>query len=254
MRRTLSIGLVATLGAASVALAATGNTTKPRAHSLAEAASRTARVSTQRYAVDLQILKDGMPHILHARSEIAPGTIYVHLELGEVTQPDGAIVPASETSGLIEGPFLYERMPDGLSVGPIEWLRVSTASLGPNHPAMVGMHGLTAIPLLHVLEEARARAVTRDASLFRGTIAYDDPIVINELQPLTAGLQFRDLRVSAWIGPHGLVRHVRLTGHTPDRKTKLFVDARLFAFGRPVHVSPPAEGTFIDQALLQLRD
>src|SRR5258708_7045862 len=120
MRQAAVMGPVAMLVVGvSVAFAATGHTTKPRAASLAQAAARTARVPTQRYAVELKIMKDAMPHVLRARSAVAPGTIAVHLELGEITAPDGTIVPASETEGLIDGPFLYERVPDGLSVGPI---------------------------------------------------------------------------------------------------------------------------------------
>ena len=254
MRRTVPIGLAATFCAASVALAASGNATQPRASSLAQAASRTAQVRTQHYTLELRIVQDGIPHYMHAQSAVAPGTVSVHLQLGGVVLPDGTVILGSDTAGLIDGPFLYERMPNSLSMGPLRWLRVRIASLGPSHPALRGMHGMTAMPLLHVLAEARAHPVTRDASLFRGTVAYDDPIVITALKPLSAGLQFRDLRVSASIGPHGLVRHIVITGRTADGKTTLFVEARLFAFGSPVHVSPPAEGTFMDQALLQLRD
>ena len=255
MRLAALIGPIATLVAGvSVAFAASGHAAKPRASSLAQAVQRTERVSSQRYAVDLTIVKDAMPHVLHAQSAVAPGLISVHLELGEVTGADGAIVPGSETWGLIDGPFLYEHMPDGAAVGSVEWLRVRIDSLGPGHPALRGMHGLTAMPILRVLAEARAHAVTRDASVFRGTVAYDDPIVVDALQPLMAGLQFRDLHITAWIGPGGLVRRVRLTGHTPDRKTTLLVNARLFAFGRAMHVTPPAEGTFIDMELRQLAD
>jgi hypothetical protein len=238
----------------SVAFAATGHTTKPRTVSLAQAAARTAHVPYQRYAVDLKIVKNAMPHVLHARSAVAPGTISVHLELGEVTRSDGTIVPASETEGLIYGPFLYERIPDGLSVGSIAWLRISIPSLSRAHPALRGMHGMTAMPLLHVLGEARAHALTRDARIFRGTVAYDDPIVVTALKTLTAGLQFRDLRVTAWIGKDGLVHGVRLTGHTVDHTSTLLVTARLFAFGRAVHVTPPAEGTFMDEEIQQLAD
>lgn len=236
----------------SVAFAATGHATKPRTSSLASAAAHTARVSTQRYAVDLKIVKNKMPHVLHARSVVAPSTIFVRLALGEVTLSNGTIVPGSETEGLIYGPFLYERMPIGLSIGSIEWLRVSIPSLSRAHPALRGMRGLTAMPLLHVLGEARAHAVTPDASIFRGTVAYDDPIVVTALKPLTAGLQFRDLRVTAWIGRDGLVHRVRLTGHTADNTSTLLVNARLFAFGRPVRVTPPGEGTFMDEELQQL--
>ena len=35
--------------------------------------------------------------------------------------------------------------------------------------------------------------------------------------------------MSASIGPHGLVRHIVVTGRTADGKTTLFVEARLFA-------------------------
>lgn len=236
----------------SVAFAATGHATKPRATSLAAAAARTAHVSTQRFAVDLKIVKDSAPHTLHAHSAVAPNTISVHLALGEVTQPDGSIVPASETDGLIDGAFLYERMPLGLSMGPVQWLRINIASLSRSHPALRGMHGLTALPLMHVLGEARAHAVTRNASIFKGTVAYDDPIVVTAMRPLMAGLQFRDLRVTAWIGKDGLVHRVRITGHTADRSSTMLVNARLYAFGRPVHVTVPAEGTFIDEALQPL--
>jgi hypothetical protein len=256
MRQAVILAPIAMLVVgASVALAATGHAPKPRASSLAAAAARTARVSTQRYAVDLRIMKDSVPHVLRARSAVAPGTISVWLELAPVRLPNGTFIPGSDTEGLIDGPFLYERMPDGLAAqGSVDWLRVSIASLSPSHPALSGMHGMTAMPLLHVLGEARAHAVTRDASLFRGTVAYDDPIVVTGLRMFTAGLQFRDLRVTAWIDPHGLVRRVRLTGHTADRKTTLLVNARLYAFGRPVRVTPPAEGTFMDDQLLQLSD
>jgi hypothetical protein len=255
MRLAALIGSIATLVAGvSVAFAASGHPTKPRASSLAQAAARTAHVRTQRYAVDLALVKDKVRHVLHAQSAVAPGVISVHLELGELTSFDGTIVPGSETWGLIDGPFLYEHTPDGQAVGLVEWLRVRIDLLSPGHPALQGMHGMTAMPLLRVLGEARAHAVAPDASIFRGSVAYDDPIVVTALEPLMAGLQFRDLRVTAWIGSDGLVRRVRLTGHTPDRTSTLLVNARLFAFGRPVHVTPPAEGTFIDQQLRLLSD
>ena len=254
MRRTVSIGLAATLGAASVALAAPATTTTPRTPSLARAAARTAHVRRQRYSLELTLVEGKTTHIVRASSAVAPGTISVALELDAVTLPTGDILPSSSTAGLIDGPFLYERAPDGLSIGGANWVRISLARLGPSSLALRGMHGMTAMPLLHVLGEAHAYPITRNASIFRGTVAYDDPIVVTALRPLTVGLQFRDLRVAAWIGPGGLVRHIRLTGHTADRTTTLLIDAHLFGFGRPVHVTPPAEGAFMDESLLQLRN
>lgn len=254
MRMAVFISLAAALVAASVALASSGHSTKLRTPSLAQAAARTADVRSQRYSVELTIVQDRTTHIMRASSAVAPGTISVALELDAVTLPTGDIIPSSSTAGLIDGPFLYEQAPDGLSIGGANWVRVSLATLGSSSPALRGMHGMTAMPLLHVLGEAHAYPITRNASIFRGTVAYDDPIVVTALQPLTVGLQFRDLRVTAWIGPGGLVRHVRLTGHTADRTTRLLIDAHLFAFGRPVHVTLPAEGAFMDDSLLRLRN
>ncbi|HSX21902.1 MAG TPA: hypothetical protein VLE97_03910 [Gaiellaceae bacterium] len=209
-------------------------------------------MSAQRYTVELRIVQAGIPHLMTAQSAVAPETVSVHLQLGGFVLADGSVQLGSQTAGLIYGPFLYERVPDGLSLGAIQWVRISIPSLSRSHPALRGMHGLTALPLLHVLGEARARAVTRDASIFRGTVAYDDPIVDNALQLFSAGMQFRGLQITAWIGKDGLVHRIRITGHTPDRTSTMRVDARLFAFGRPVRVTPPAEGTFVDKQLQQL--
>lgn len=252
MRRTIPIALIATLAAASVAFAATGHATKPRTASLAQAVQRTMDVRKQRYAVDLQILKGTTPHVLHAHAAVAPGTVSVDLQLG-ATKLGKLVIPGPDSGALIEGPFLYERAPSGLVVlGKVRWLRVNIAELSSGSDAVQAVHALTAMPLLRVLGEAHARALAPNASVFRGTVAYDDPIVDDALRPLTAGLQFRDLRVTAWIGPGGLVRRVKITGETPDHRTTLLIRARLYGFGLPVHVTPPSEGTFLDQSLLQL--
>ena len=52
----------------------------------------------------------------------------------------------------------------------------------------------------------------------------------------------------------GLIHGIRVTGITADGTTTLDIQARLFAFGRPVHLTPPAEGTFMDQQLMQLSE
>ncbi len=71
---------------------------------------------------------------------------------------------------------------------------------------------------------------------------------------LSGGVEFRDLRVTAQVGTDGLVDGIGVTGTTADRATTLDIEARLYAFGRPVHLTPPAEGTFVDQQLTQLAE
>ncbi len=83
-------------------------------------------------------------------------------------------------------------------------------------------------------------------------LAYDDPVVVAALQGLMGGIQFRDLRVTAWVGRDGLLHGIRIAGRTADRKTTFELKATLFAFGRAVHLTPPAEGTFVDRQLQQL--
>ena len=43
-----------------------------------------------------------------------------------------------------------------------------------------------------------------------------------------------------------------VTGTTADKSKSVTVTAHLFGFGRPVRVTPPREGTFIDQKLQSL--
>jgi hypothetical protein len=71
---------------------------------------------------------------------------------------------------------------------------------------------------------------------------------------VTGGIQFRDLRVVATLGGDGLVHSITISGRTADSSVLFRLDARLFAFGKPVSVTPPAEGTFIDKQLLSLQE
>jgi len=167
-------------------------------------------------------------------------------------QADGTKVPGPSGAALLDGPFLYERAPDNIVVqGTLRWLRLSTARLSKASDDLQAVRAMTPSPLLRVLGEAHMwQAGTR---LYRGTVAYDDPIVRTALARLTGGIEFRHLRLSAFVGRDGLLHRLLLTGRTADRKTTLQLSARFYSFGRPVHVSPPAPGTFMDEDLLQLR-
>jgi hypothetical protein len=164
-------------------------------------------------------------------------------------------VAGPQQSAFIDGPFLSEGSPNGVAVtGKVRWLRVPIARLGPSAPAIAAMRNLSPAPLLRILDEwSNARSHAQHGA-FHGTVAYDDPIVLTALSGMTGGFQFRDVRFSAKIGDDGYVHSIRITGSTADRSRSVTVTARLFDFGRPVQVTPPREGTFMDQKLLGLAE
>ena len=254
MRKAAPIGLLtmSLVGAASVALAA-HSAPASRAASLSQAATRTARVSSQRYAFDVRITRSGKPVVMHVHGFSTGAAISVSVRMGDQKLPDGTVVPGPDGAALIDGPFLYERAPSFIVVlGNVHWLRVPIASAGSD--ALRSVHDLTPEPLLRLLGEANAKPTSSSATIFRGTIPYDDPIVTTALNGVTGGIQFRDLRVVATLGGDGLVHGIRISGHTADSSVLFRLDARLFAFGKPVSVTPPAEGTFIDKQLLSLQE
>jgi hypothetical protein len=60
------------------------------------------------------------------------------------------------------------------------------------------------------------------------------------------------LRITTWVGRDRLLHRLRITGRTADRSSTLRLEARLYAFGRRVHVQPPAPGSFLDAKREQL--
>jgi hypothetical protein len=254
VHKMLLSGPVALLGAASVALAATGGHAKQHP-TLAQAVDRTAQVTSLRYVVHVRITKEGKPLALRVRGQTDRHTISIALKLGDTTLPDGTKVPGPNGAVLIDGPFLYERAPSSVAVlGKVRWLRIELARLSPSSNELKTIHALTPTPLLRVLRRAHTAPAGPGALAVHGSVAYDDPIVRPSLAALEGGIEFRSLRVYARIGSDGLVHRMLLTGRTADGTSTLSVSARLFGFGRPVHVSPPAPGTFMDQNLLQLEE
>ena len=114
------------------------------------------------------------------------------------------------------------------------------------------MHNMSPAPLLRILDEWSNARSHASGGRFHGTVAYDDPIVLTALSGMTGGTEFRHVFFSVKIGGDGYVHSIRVTGATADGSKSVIVTARLFGFGRPVRVTPPREGTFIDQKLLSL--
>jgi hypothetical protein len=233
----------------SVAFAATGGEAARRP-SLAQAVDRTIHVASLRYALGVQITRDGRSRAMHVRGQADAHTISVAVALSPIRLPAGTKLPGPTGAALLYGPFLYVRAPSNVLVfGKIRWLRTPLAQLSPASDDLRTLHALVPEPLLRVLLRGSAKAGRPGAAVVRGTLAYDDAVVRTSLLQLTGGLEFRALRFEAEVGRDGLVHRLRFTGRTADGRTTLSLVAHLFAFGKPLHVAPPAPGTFMDQEL-----
>lgn len=239
MRKPALIALAALVAALSIAFAAARGTAAAPQPTLARALVRTAHVASLRYAFHIGIKRDGVPVALRIRGQSDARTISVRVATSAMSAQE-----------VVDGPFLYEEAPDGMVVdGRWRWLRIDLGTLRPDSSAVAALHALTPAPLLRVIGEGKLFGTH---SVYRGGVAYDDPIVRASLARLTAGLEFRQLRLTVWVGRDGLVHRLRLTGRTADHSSSLLLTAHLFGFNRPVHVSPPKPGTFIDKQLAQL--
>jgi hypothetical protein len=234
--KALVIGLAVALLTASVASA--------RAQNLGPAVRATESAPSFRYAIAIAVARTEAPTTgLSIQGVSGRGQLFVHVRQ----------IPGRDAAAMIDGPFLYERAPSGVVVNrTIRWLRVPIASIGSASTVINAVRSLTPFPLLRVLGESRAGPA--GANAFAGTVSYDDPIVRSAITRFSGGVEFRDLRVTARLGDGGLVDRVDVTGTTADGTTTLDIKARLYAFGLPVHLTPPAEGTFVDQQLLQLAE
>jgi hypothetical protein len=240
MRKVALIAAAALVAACSILFATARGAAAPKP-GIRVAVARTAHVRSLRYAFHVGIHEYGVPLALHVRGQSDSHTISVHLATAGLSAAE-----------LIDGPFLYEQAPEGMAVdGKWRWLRMSIRQLPARSQAIEVVHALTPEPLLKVIAHARLHG---DGSVFRGTVSYFDPVVRASLVKLTGGIEFRGLRLSVHVGRDGLIHRVRLTGKTADRSSSFLLVARLYAFGRPLHVSPPKPGTFIDRQLVQLSE
>lgn len=234
------------LVAGSVALAANGDHPR-RAPSLSKAVADTASSSSERYAFHMRMKRGGSALSLHVRGQAGKHTISISMRMGDMTMPDGTKAPGQRSAALVDGPFLYERAPSSLAAGgKVRWLRVRLSELPKSSHDLAVIHALTPAPLLGLLEAAHFGSASEGARSFHGILAYTNPAVRSGLAHLTGGLEFRGLRISAIVGNDGLVHRIVVTGRTADGKTTFSLRAHIFAFGEPLHVTPPAPGTFLD--------
>lgn len=251
MRGLALMGTLAALAAsASVGFLTTRSTAAPEP-TLARAAARTARSASQRFAIDVRITRSAKPLVLHVRGAAGPQAATVDLKLDDSRLPDGTVVPGVHGALLLDGPFLYERAPRSAAVGgKLRWIRLP---VGDAHSAggLRSLRDLLPAALLRVL--GRAHANPR-GGVYAGTLAYDDPLVRRGLSTLTGDVEFRRLRVTAWLGADGLVHRARISGNTADGSSTLRLDARLSAFGAPVQVTLPPQDALLDPVRERILD
>ena len=254
MRRSLVLAFVPIFAVSSVALAATG--TKTPKVTLVQAVSRTDKAQSLRYVLDISVARRAHPATeLRVKGVQSRGSLFVHVKELAAVLADGTAVPGPQQSALLDGPFLYEGSPNGVAIdGKIRWLRVPVARIGSKASAITAMRNLSPAPLLRVLDEWSKAKTRAPKGVFHGTVAYDDRIVQTALSGLGGGVQFRDVWFTARVGADGYVHTIRVSGRTADGVRKLSVYVRLSAFGQPVHLTPPGEGTFMDQKTLTLAE
>jgi hypothetical protein len=252
MRRSIFLGVAATLVVASASLAATG-AKSPRS-TLAQAVVRTNGASSYRYSMTIRVARRHHPALeLKIHGVRGAGKMFVHVRAMSIVVSDGASLPGPQESALLDGPFLYEGSPNGIAVyGRIRWYRLPVSGIGSKLPAVAAMRNLSPAPLLRVVDEFAHARTRAPRGVFQGPVAYDDAIVRTALSGMTGGIEFRDVRFSATVGADGYVHAVAVTGRTADGSRLLTVFARLYAFGAPVQLTPPGEGTFLDRKLLEL--
>jgi hypothetical protein len=242
---------VALAAALAVAFAAAGGGRAAHRPGLAAAVERTVQAPSMRYAIHVRITQQAAPVTLHIHGRASSDTVSVQMRMGDLHLPDGTVVPGADGAALLDGPFLYERAPSTIAVnGVVRWLRLRVATLSPASEELDAVHAMTPGPLLRVLRAARAAPEAEGAHVYNGTVAHDAPSM-RGLARLTGDTDFRRLRISALVGADGLVRRIVLTGRTVDGTTTISLRARLFGFGEPVRVTPPAPGTFLDGELAQ---
>lgn len=252
MRRSLLLAFVSTFAVASVALAATGE--KDSSSTLGQAVYRTNHAPSLRYTMVIAVTRAHYPAMqLRIHGTRTTGTLFIHVKAFSTVLADGTALPGPQQSALLDGPFLYEGAPNGIAVqGNIRWLRIPVARIGTNAPAIDAIHNLSPSPLLRVLDEWTHVRTRAPRGVFHGRVAYDDPVVLTALSGMAGGIEFRDVAFTARVGVDGFVHSITVTGRTADRSRTLNATVTMYAFGRPVRVSIPGEGTFMDQKLLDL--
>ena len=244
--------------AASVAFATRGTASASApasrfAPSLAGAAKATAAAASYRFRLCAQIGQGGVPYVLHVEGATGRSAQHVHLKVADMSTADGSKLTGPSADVKTDDAFLYVRSTATRSLtGPL-WVRERLSTLTPDAPELQTMRQVEPSWLLRILP--RARGVTRgpDAGVFHARLSYADPVVRKALAGVEGEIEYRHLRLTAWVAPNGLLRLLLVTGRTADGSSHFLLTLALDRYGRPVGVTPPPGGQLVDFDLSKLR-
>lgn len=255
MRSMLALGgATGVLLLVSLAVLAPAGAAAPSPTSaLAQAARRTAAVPSLHFDLTDQMLNAGMPpYVLNAHGALAGNAAQVAMKVANVRMPSGQVLTGPSADERTDGTFLYLRSSLASSGGM--WIRERLAALAAGSPELRVLRAIS--PRALVLLLARAHDVRRagDSRVYHATLPYTDTTVAQTLAGLEAGTQYRRLRLAAWVSPQGRVLMLLLSGRTADGTSTFLLSLTLGGFDRPVKVSPPRPGSFVDVNLSRLAD
>ncbi len=248
--RIVTASLAAALVAASAAFAA-GSGSAAQAASLGRTAQRTVATGSLRFALTAQVVRlAAPPYVLHANGATSPAAAYVHVQVGDLRLPNGTVLAGPSADEETDGTFLYVRSTASrASVGDM-WVRERLAALAPTAPELQMLHQLSPASILRAL--GRAQGVTGGGRVLHASLPYADPVVQGALAALEGGVEYQNLRLTAWVGPQGYLRTVVVTGRTADASARFLLTVSLRGYGQRVAVTPPPQGAFVDFNLSRL--
>lgn len=249
----LAAAFAASLVVASVALAASRGAAHKEV-AFPTAAERTAAAPSFRFELTSQIIQpgEGQPYTLHAQGATRGRVEHLHLKVDDMTALDGSTMAGPSADVKLDGTFLYVRSTVTRNVvGPL-WVRERLAGLAPTAPELKELRQVSPAAILAALRSAVDVQPGADAGVFHAKLLYANPFVRTALDGLEGGTEFRDLRLTAWSNPDGMLRLVLITGKTADRSARFLLTVALGGYDKPVAVTPPPQGNFVDFALSSL--
>jgi len=256
MRTTVAqaIVAVAVLGASLLAYPPGGGAAA-RPPSLAQAAARTAAQPSLAFDLTAQIETAGkLPYVLNARGALGRDGSHVTMKVADLHLPDGRVLTGPSAVEQTDGTFLYLRSTVTAPLTGGLWIRERLNALRAGSPELQILRALSPRALLQVLARAHDLRRADGGRVYHGWLPYADPVVSRTLAGLEAGTQYRHLRLTTWVSPQGRVLMVLLSGMTPDRSSTFLLTLTLGGFGKPVAVTPPRQGSFVDFDLGRLSE
>lgn len=245
---------VAALVAATVAYAARGGSRAAAGHELADAAARSEAAASRRFQLTVHVEGAGpVPQTLHVDGAEGAAARNVHLKVDDVVLPDGRRLTGPFADEKVDGRFLYLRSSATQPMFGALWVRERLSALGAGSAELQTLRSVSPSALLQALPRAAGVEPGAQAGVFHARLPYRDAIVRRALAGVEGGVEYRDLRTTAWVGRDGYLRLLLVTGRTPDGAATLVLTLSLAGYGHRVAVTPPAAGRFVDFDLAQLK-